>query len=190
MAPNPSIQPAKVEVQLRETTLEEIISRGQEIREQTDHSNWEYGDLAIETTDIFGPKTMPIVAVQIGIPVSTFRRYRDVAKAYALAVREELAMLSWSHFKQVAGNPERLEILRKAHDEGWSFEKLCVFTKPDKSRLIDDGKFVPPKPEMKFCLVCRKWYPVDPKEICETRGYCVKPEDKGQQVLPDAKLKS
>ena len=177
MAPKPTIQPAKVDVQVSETTLEEIITRGQEIREQTDHSNWEYGDLAIETTDLFGPKTMPIVATQIGIPVSSFRRCRDVAKAYPLPIREELAMLSWSHFKQVAGNPDRFQILRRAHDENWTFEKLCVFTKPDKSRLIDDGKFVPPKPEMKFDVVCRKWYLVDPKEVCDTQGHCIKPDE-------------
>ncbi len=172
-----SIDPVKVDVQIQETTLEDLISRGMELREKTDHSYWDYGDLAIETTDLYGPKALAIVAQGIIMPISTLRRYRDVAKAYPLNIREEFAMLSWSHFKQLAGNPDRFLILKRAHDENWSFEKLCAMTKPDKSRIIDDGKFVPAKPEMKFCIVCRKWYLEDPKSVCDTQGHCVKPEE-------------
>jgi hypothetical protein len=169
---NEQFKAVAIQVEKSEITLEELITRGQDLRVNKDNISWEMGDLAIEVTRLFGKNALRIFAQNIGIEVGTIRRYRDVSKAYPPEVREELAMLSWSHFRQVAANPDRVLILKRAHDENWSFEKLCTMTKKDQTDVIDDGKIVPPKPEMEFCLNCRRWYLVDQNSVCPSQGQC------------------
>jgi len=160
----------KVNVEIAEVTLEELISRGMELREKKDNISWEMGDLASEVTKSFGARFLKEFAKGTGIEAGTIRRYRDVARAYPFAVREEFAERPWSLFRLLAAHPDRLQILRRASDEGWSVEKTAMMIKPDQTDVIDDGKVVPPKPEMTFCVTCRKWFVTYENELCKTRG--------------------
>ncbi len=168
----PSFNAVAVTVEKRETTLEDLISRGMELREKKDNISWELGDLAIEVTRLFGPRYLPEFSKGIGIIVSTIRRYRDISKTYSPEMREKYSFCSWSHFRQVAAREDRLEWLERACDEQWSLEKLTVMTKKDQSGVIDDGLPVPPMPEMELCLGCRRWHPVDPSQLCPSGGQC------------------
>lgn len=165
----------RVEAEVKEVSLEGLISRGLELRERKDNISWELGDLAEMVTDEFGAKYLNEFSKGIGIEVSTIRRYRDVSKIYEPEDREEYRILSWTHFRQVAAFPNRLELLKRAADEGWSVEKLGVMAKGDKSGIVDDGQPVPPKPEMMFDPVCRRWgftHKEDAKNICPNDGSC------------------
>lgn len=163
-----------VEVKMDEATLEDCITRGLVLREAKDNISWELGDLAILITDQFGPKFLNEFSKGIGIEVSTIRRYRDVAKAYSAEDREKFKMLSWTHFRMVAAQENRLELLEKAADNSWSAEKLGMAVKAGED-FIDDGEPVPPKPEMVFCSGCRKWgfaNRADADDICPNDGSC------------------
>lgn len=163
-----------VEVKIEEATLEDLITRGLELREKKDNISWELGDLAIMVTDQFGPKYLSEFSKKIGIEIGTIRRYRDVAKAYTIEEREEFKMLSWTHFRMVAAKENRIELLTKAVDNEWSAEKMGVAAKSGTD-FIDDGKPVPPKPELVFCSGCRQWgfaNKEDAETICPNDGRC------------------
>lgn len=162
----------QVNLEKQQTSLEELISKGMELRERADNIVWELGDLATDVTRLFGPRELKVFAKHIGVNLATLRRYRDVSKAYTIEQREEFALLPWSAFRQVAANPDRIQILKRAHDENWSVEKLMMMTQEDQRKVIDDGMIVPPRPEMDFCLGCRKWYIRDTEEVCQSQGQC------------------
>jgi hypothetical protein len=169
---NNALESVKVNVEFDEKSYENLLQRGLELREKADGLSWELGDLAIEASLTFDKNLFKQFAREIGVKVGTLKRYRDVAKAYPdKEVREELRILSWSHFRQVAANPDRVQILRKACDENWSVEKLTKMTS-DEPDLIDDGQNVPPRPELNLCLKCRKWYIPDSEDQCKTKGTC------------------
>jgi hypothetical protein len=169
----PSIEAVNVRVERKDYELEDLITIGQELREKKDNISWEMGDLAIEVTRSYGPKALEAFSKGVGIQLSTIRRYRDVAKAYPVDFRQEVAMLSWSHFRTVAARDDRFELLKRAHDENWSIDKMMAMVQKDQTKVIDDGKFVPPKPEMMFCTICRKWYIVIDSDLCPSKGQCV-----------------
>lgn len=169
----PTIEAISLRVERKELTLDDLITMGQGLREKKDNLSWEMGDLSIEVTKSYGPDGLRAFATGVGIEYSTIRRYRDVSKAYPRAFREEVAMLSWSHFRQAAARDDRFDLLRKAHDNSWSIEKMMAMTQKDQSKIIDDGKFVPPRPEFGFCEVCRKWYIINNSELCPSQGQCM-----------------
>ena len=152
------------ELIVTDQTFEEFITRGQELREKADNLQWEFGDLAVEFTRMCGPKLLPDLARGIGVAVQTLRRYREVSAVFPLDIRKAYAMLSWSHFREVVSKEDRHLLLQRAHDENWSVEKLKVMAKPKQDDVIDDGKFVPPKPELLFDTTLRLWYIANPKE--------------------------
>lgn len=147
-----------------QATFEDFISRGMELRERADNLQWEFGDLAVEFTRLCGPKMLPDLARGIGIKIQTLRRYRDVSQVFPLEIRQAYAMLSWSHFREVCAKEDRHLLLQRAHDENWSVEKLAVMAKPKQEDVIDDGKFVPAKPELLLDTSLRLWYIANPKE--------------------------
>lgn len=153
-----------VEIIAEQPSFDEFIQRGQDLREKADNLQWEFGDLALEFTRLMGGKFLPDLARGIGVKVTTLRRYRDVSEVYPLQIRQAFEILSWSHFREVAANEDRHVLLTRAADELWSVEKLGTMAKPKKQDLIDDGKHVPPKPELAFDLELRLWYIANPKE--------------------------
>lgn len=172
---NNRFDPIHVErVQVQDATIEDYVSKGMELREQTDNTQWAWGDLASDVTYEFGSKFVKEYAKMVGMPVATLRRYRDVARAWEPDVREEFKIVPWSIFRELAAKENRLDILRRCADEQWSFEKLKEIMKPT---AIDDDKFIPPKPELKLCATCRKWKIADSEFICkdETHIETVKP---------------
>lgn len=154
----------QVEIVPTDPSFDEFISRGMELREKADNLQWEFGDLAVEFTRTCGSKMLPDLARGIGIKVATLRRYRDVSQVFPLQLRQAYPMLSWSHFREVAGKEDRNLFLQRAHDENWSVEKLAVMAKPQQEGVVDDGKKVPPKPELAFDTKLRLWYIANPKE--------------------------
>lgn len=146
------------EVVVNNISFEEFLSRGMELRERADNLQWEFGDLAVEFVRICGPKLLPDLARGVGIAVNTLKRYCDVSETFPLATRMAYPMLSWSHFREVSKKEDKYLLLQRAHDENWSVEKLGVMAKDDRSDVIDDGKFVPPKPELRFDTNVRLWY--------------------------------
>ena len=55
-------------------------------------------------------------AKEIGVELSTLLRYRDVSKAYENATR--VVILTWTHHREVAARPDRLEWLARAEYVG------------------------------------------------------------------------
>ena len=161
-----------IKQEIREVTYDDFVERIKELLEKKDNIQWEVGDTAIVMTEKFSGKVISQLSKDTGIDAATVRRYRDVSKAYPVWFREEVGILSWSHFRQVAARPDRQEVLRRAHDENWTIKKLRVMTQPDQSKVIDDGMIVPPQPPMLFCRdpKCRKWYPEFADDICKHRG--------------------
>ena len=161
------ISDVKLSVKQNQLTLEDLITMGIELRAKRDNVNWALGDLAVEVTNTMGIKMMRQVAVGIGIKINTFRRYADVSRAYPdQKLRDEFAQLSWSHFRLLSGRDDRHLWLVRAIDEQMTIERLKVLISPDKAKIIDDGGFVPPKPEMGFCLKTRRWYIMFKNETC------------------------
>lgn len=157
-------------VEIDNISLEDYVSKGMELVEREESVQWELGDLANDVTFNVGPKYLPEFAKSIRKPVSTIRRYRDVSRAFDPDIRSRFAFVSWSIFRDLCkfDREKKIEILTKAADEMWSYEKFKEMMKP--LTAIDDGGFIPPKPEMKFCATCRKWYIVNEKELCPNRG--------------------
>ncbi len=169
-----AIEEAKVTTKIEEHTFEDFVGLGMNLREKADNLSWALGDLAIDVTTKFGREGFNAFAKEIGVKVNTLRRYRDVARAYPKKkIRKELMILSWSHFRQVAAKEDRILLLTRACDESWSCEKLIEMTKDNKDDIIDDGKPVPPKPEMILCLKCRKWKILNKSEICKNDNKCL-----------------
>lgn len=160
----PITQPIEAEVITEGYSFEDFITRGQDLREKADNLQWEFGDLAVEFSQQVGSKLLPDLARAIGVKVATLRRYRDVSQVFPLEIRMAYAMLSWSHFREVAGKEDRHLLLQRAHDENWSVEKLAVMAKPSQLDVVDDGKIVPPKPELRLDTSLRLWYIANPKE--------------------------
>jgi len=154
----------EVEIIAEGYSYEDFITRGQDLREKADNLQWEFGDLALEFTLQVGSKLLPDLARGIGVKISTLRRYRDVSQAFPLEIRQAYQMLSWSHFREVASKEDKHLLLQRAHDENWSVEKLGVMAKPVQTDVIDDGKIVPPKPELRLDANLRLWYIANPKE--------------------------
>lgn len=151
-------------VTVKDATIEDYVSRGMELREKTDNTQWEWGDLASDVTYEFGSKFLREYSKMVGMPVATLRRYRDVARRFDINVRQEFKIVPWSIFRELSSKENRLDILRQCADNGWSFEKLKEMLKPT---AIDDGQIVPPKTEMKLCATCRKWKITDSELVCK-----------------------
>lgn len=145
-------------------SFDEFIQQGMELREKADNLQWSFGDLAVEFTRQCGSKLLPDLARGIGIKLQTLRRYRDVSQVFPLEIRKAFEILSWSHFREVAAKEDRNVLLTRAADENWSVEKLAVMANPKKKEVIDDGKIVPPKPELKLDTELRLWYIASQKE--------------------------
>ena len=160
----PEVQALPGTVILDQPSFDEFIQQGLDLREKADNLQWEFGDLAVEFNRLMGKKYLPDLARGIGIKIATLRRYKDVSLVFPLALRQAYPMLSWSHFREVAGSEDRNLLLLRANDENWSVEKLGVMAKPNKEDLIDDGKQVPPKPELSFDTNLRLWFIANAKE--------------------------
>lgn len=159
--------------QQNQRSYEEYVNDGLKLRELDDQVQWKWGDLAIDFTKDCGTKVLKQYAREVGIAYRTLTRCRDVSKAYTREEREQYAMLSWTHFREAAARPDRDEYLRRAHDENWSVEKMKKMMRGEEDEIIDDGLQVPPRPEMEFCLGCRKWYIIDQGEACPSQGNCI-----------------
>lgn len=170
-------------VEFSNISLEDYVSKGVELVESEEHIQWELGDLANDVTLNVGPKYLTEFAKGIRKPASTLRRYRDVSRKYAPEIRKEFAIVPWSIFRDLCKfeKERQITILKRCADENWSYEKFREMIKPT---AIDDGGLVPPKPELKFCATCRKWYVANPKELCENQGVgpCEpKPSEEGEE---------
>ncbi len=174
---NNNFNAVAIVAEAKTVSLEDCITRGMELRERKDNIAWELGDLAIMVREEFGKKYLSEFSKGIGIEVGTIRRYRDVSKAYEPKIREEFRKLSWSHFREVAAHEDRYNLLCRAHDENWSVEKLGIMKgggsegEAGSNGVIDDGRPVPPKPELQFCAGCRMWF-IPSAEACPSDGQC------------------
>lgn len=145
---------------------EQMVEQALAVREEADKLAWRLGEIALNVSEHFGPKSLQDFARQIRVKHNTLRRYRDLVKKYP-DWREKIEvfkMLSWTHFRIVAAREDRIKLLERACDENWSCEKLEQMTRPDKENIIDDGQHVPPRPELIFDLKIRLWYIGDQKE--------------------------
>ena len=168
-----ALEQVEVNTTFTETSFDDFVQMGMQLREKADHLAWDLGDLAAEVSIKMDKIGFNEFAKAIGVKVSTLKRYRDVSRKYPdKAIRAEFRILSWSHFREVAGKDNRMELLLRACDENWSCEKLAVMAKGDPEVIIDDGYIVPPKPEMRLCLKCRKWYIGSQVDQCLGRGNC------------------
>lgn len=157
---------------VEQKNYEEYVQEAMNLRELQDKVQWKWGDLAIEFTRDCGKKMMKQFAREAGIAYTTLTRCRDVSRAYTPAEREQYPMLSWTHFREAAAKHDRDAWLARAHDENWSVEKMKKMMRSDQEEIIDDGKQVPPRPDLEFCTGCRKWYILDSNEQCNSRGNC------------------
>jgi len=147
--------------------LEDLVMLGSSIREKTDSLNWYLGDLALEVTKRYDTKALKEFSRLLGIKYATIRRYRLVSESYTPQERELYQKLTWSHFRYAAAMENKLDWLRRADDQGWSCDKLVAMMKPT---AIDDGKVVPPRPDLAFDSVSRLWYIQDKLEDARALG--------------------
>jgi hypothetical protein len=142
----------------KELSWDEIIDYALQKRQQADKEQFEWGDIAIEITRVFGAKKLRDFASSVKIPYRTLCRYRDVSKAYTLEQRDTFSYLSWTQFRALAGKENRIELLERASDSDWTPEKLEVMTKDDQTDVITEVEDVPRKPKLQFCLEHKKWF--------------------------------
>jgi hypothetical protein len=100
----------------------DLVQEGISARRDRDGAQWRLGDLALEVETSYGGGELERYAEEIGLEYDTLRRYRDVSRAYVFATR--VANLSFSHHRQVAARPDRLEWLQRADAGGWSVRRL------------------------------------------------------------------
>lgn len=164
----PDFEPNQLTVEQSEE-WEELVSTGMQVRERTDKMEWVLGDLAVKASDTFGKHAVRAYAATIGVDKSRLSRYKEVAQAIDFAMREEFAVLSWSHFRACAAQLNPREWLQKAADNGWSVENLAIQIN------ISKGKYVRPEKKVQLveCKFCHKWTIAgDKSEMCENYKDC------------------
>ncbi len=142
-------QSAYVEVQ--KIDWEEAVTRGIELREAKDKSQWELGDLALKVEKQYGFDALGKFATDIGVNKKTLQQYRRTAAAFPPAKRE--AVLSHKHHLILAAREDRFIKLAEAADNSWSSPQLT------RELMIEAGD--PPKeqvPEVQKCSCHNKYY--------------------------------
>jgi hypothetical protein len=97
---------------------------------------WAKGDLATEAAETYG--RLKELCEEIGQNYGYWRILSSVAQAYDKETRDKFLDLTFSHFQVVAGKENRVELLQKAHDEGWSVSRLVKEIRPKAEQSIEN----------------------------------------------------
>ncbi len=134
-------------------------------------SQWAIGKIALTIAKKHGEDSLGKLAHRLRINRKTLYGYRITAKAYSDKSYDEIldTPLSYSHFKYAASLPKkpREKLLKQAHDDSWTVEKLGIEVKKLKT---GEESVKESKPELVKCQACGKWrLQGDPKKICRMK---------------------
>ncbi len=134
---------------------EEYISLGMSVREASDDSNWQLGDLALGIEKDYGQDSIGKYSYAIGVARKTLMNQRTIASKFSKETREKYRKLSFSHFKVLAALEKPEAWLEKADDNDWSVETLTKEVHQAYGDLKDNMEDEPPK--VVRCKECGLW---------------------------------
>lgn len=107
-----------------DTAVQEVIKKTKESLDK----RWEIGDIVVNLYGQHGKGTIRELSKDVKIPYQTLYRWYSASKKFPKDKRLELPGISFSHFsllaKCVHDPKERMKLLTKASDEGWSVARL------------------------------------------------------------------
>ena len=139
---------------------EEAVSRGMELREAKDNSQWELGDLSLEVNSVYGQDSLGKFANDILINKKSLQQYRRVSAAFPPETRSKY--LSHRHHLILAPRKDRFEWLQKAHDSNLTVTQL------ERELVIADGGTPNNKeelPQITRCETCDN-YRLETDKVC------------------------
>lgn len=89
---------------------------------------WAKADIATEAAESYG--RLKELCEEINQNYGYWRILSSVGQAYDKETRDKFLDLTFSHFQVVAGKENRVELLQKAHDEGWTVSRLVREIRP------------------------------------------------------------
>lgn len=131
----------------QQVSWEEAVSRGLEMREAKDNSQWSLGDLALTIEKAYGVDSLGKFAIEININKKSLQQYRRVSGAFPPSTRS--AYLSHRHHMILASKENRFELLRKAEDENLTTSQLELMFSKNPQEVIE-------KKEVVICQTCKK----------------------------------
>ena len=155
-----------------ENSWEELVSAGLTAKERADNLTWVIGDLALQVVATYGTDALDSFATEINVAKSTVKRYRSVSGKWKPAERFEI--LSHRHHMLVSNRQDRVELLTRAADEGWSVEHLRLHLKKETENIpekVKVGSILFRRDEWERIL---KWFALlidDPTALAKTDKY-------------------
>lgn len=149
-----------VRVKLSEEVLTEFI----QLFEMARDTQFEIGDRLIEQVKLHGDKAGVIneVAGQLNVSASVLYDYYRVAEKWSPAMREIYQSLDYTIYRNSDPNdPEDIELLDKAIDEGWNATRY----KEEKYPALKDPKTILEKIKSMLIRNKQEWRPEIRSEI-------------------------
>lgn len=116
-----------------EHTLESYEKMGSKLKALQGFTQFWVGDWANALHDEHGYGAMTGLAEKLGYEAKTVQDYADVSRHYEPSTRVEVLKnhprLSWSHFRDTASQPDRIEILEMAGREEMTTRELQDYVK-------------------------------------------------------------
>ena len=144
---------------------EEAVSRGMELREAKDNSQWDLGDLALEVDAVYGQDSIGKFSNEILINKKSLQQYRRVASAFPPNKRSKY--LSHRHHMILAPRKDRFEWLERAHDGNLTVSQL------ERALVVADGgtpNLTAELPNVVQCETCHN-YRIESDKICHCYQY-------------------
>lgn len=79
---------------------------------------WWIGDWYLMGAKMYGERKAEIFAARLGLKPATVKAYATVSRRYEKSRR--LDFLDWSYYQSVASQSDRVELLKAAHENGWT----------------------------------------------------------------------
>ena len=135
---------------------EEAVSRGLQLRESKDNSQWDLGDLALAVEKVYGVDSLGKFSIDININKKSLQQYRRVSSAFPLNTRSKL--LSHRHHLILASHDDRFALLKECEDNGTTTSQLELRFSKNPQNTIN-------KKEVLVCETCNKFI-IDSNNIC------------------------
>lgn len=94
---------------------------------------WAKADIAAEAANSYG--RLKDLCEELKQPYGYWRVLSHVGQQYSKEEREKYMSLSFAHFQVVSGKENRLYLLKKANDEGWSVGQLKKAAAPTTTSI-------------------------------------------------------
>lgn len=113
---------------MKTVIADEVVQRFVYLMEMTRDAQFAIGDELIEQVKLHGGKKSEVInylAGHLQVSASTLYDYMRVSERWSPAMREVYQTLDWTIYRNAdPANPEDIELLNKAVDEGWNATKF------------------------------------------------------------------